>query len=297
MKPKIYYDKDTDTLSIWNGIPASEAEDVAEHLVADFNDEGEVVGFTLEHAADLLRTPLLGGRSKRDEIQHAFIDLRQCRREIRRAFSKVDESILDEVLGAYNSKSLRRRIRKFGDGYTLRSLPKKVDRIQSADVLVIVVMNSPKLDNNSRINPSTPLHKIPYWRNDKGLKPYAVVNRQKFNLNFVVWEQECPVHGDTTPNARKSHSLLVKRYPRLHTAFQVERQISERFLLLYKDLYVNQGNLVIILTNAAKNKKSFGPPISQILESSHVKHIPTKLYGSNRKIMKRISCAISHFHN
>ena len=54
MRPKIYYDRDTDTLSIWNGVPASEAEDVAENLVADFNDAGEVVGFTLEHASELL---------------------------------------------------------------------------------------------------------------------------------------------------------------------------------------------------------------------------------------------------
>ncbi len=54
MKPKIHYDADTDTLSIWNGTPASEAEDVAEHLVADFNNAGEVVGFTLEHASELL---------------------------------------------------------------------------------------------------------------------------------------------------------------------------------------------------------------------------------------------------
>ena len=54
MKPRIYYDKDTDTLSLWNGIPASEAEDVAEYLVADFDDMGEVVGFTLEHASELL---------------------------------------------------------------------------------------------------------------------------------------------------------------------------------------------------------------------------------------------------
>lgn len=54
MKPKIYYDRETDILSIWNGIPASEAEDVAEHLVADFNEKGEVVGFTMERASELL---------------------------------------------------------------------------------------------------------------------------------------------------------------------------------------------------------------------------------------------------
>ena len=54
MKLKIYYDRDTDTLSLWNGRPGSEAENVAEHLVADFNDAGEVVGFTMEHASELL---------------------------------------------------------------------------------------------------------------------------------------------------------------------------------------------------------------------------------------------------
>ena len=56
MKPKIYYDRDTDTLSVWNGIPASEAEDVAENLIADFSDKGEVVGFTLERASEFLGT-------------------------------------------------------------------------------------------------------------------------------------------------------------------------------------------------------------------------------------------------
>ncbi len=60
MKLKIYYDSETDTLSLWNGHPASEADDVAEYLVADFNGEGEVVGFTLEHAAELLGPALSG---------------------------------------------------------------------------------------------------------------------------------------------------------------------------------------------------------------------------------------------
>ncbi|MXX54078.1 MAG: DUF2283 domain-containing protein [Dehalococcoidia bacterium] len=54
MKPKVYYDRETDTLSIWNGIPASEAEDVAEYLIANFDAGGEVVGFTLEWASELL---------------------------------------------------------------------------------------------------------------------------------------------------------------------------------------------------------------------------------------------------
>ena len=56
MKLNIYYDSETDTLSLWNGQPANEGADVAENLTADFNAEGEVIGFTLEHAAELLES-------------------------------------------------------------------------------------------------------------------------------------------------------------------------------------------------------------------------------------------------
>ena len=58
MKLNIYYDAETDTLSLWNGLPASEGEDVADNLVADFGRDGCVVGFTLEHAAKVLKADL-----------------------------------------------------------------------------------------------------------------------------------------------------------------------------------------------------------------------------------------------
>ncbi len=58
MKLDIYYDSETDTLSLWNGRPASEGADVAENLIAEFDDEGEVVGFTIDHAAELLNSVL-----------------------------------------------------------------------------------------------------------------------------------------------------------------------------------------------------------------------------------------------
>ena len=54
MKLSIYYDSETDTLSLWNGRAASDGDDVADNLTADFDAEGDVVGFTLEHAAELL---------------------------------------------------------------------------------------------------------------------------------------------------------------------------------------------------------------------------------------------------
>ena len=58
MRLSIYFDSETDTLSLWNGRSASEGVDVAESLTADIDAKGEVVGFTLEHAARLLE-PLL----------------------------------------------------------------------------------------------------------------------------------------------------------------------------------------------------------------------------------------------
>ena len=58
-KLQIYYHAESDTLSLWNGVPAGYGETVAEHLTAELNgpnaaEGGEVVGITLEHAAELL---------------------------------------------------------------------------------------------------------------------------------------------------------------------------------------------------------------------------------------------------
>ena len=60
MKLQVSYFKDTDTLSIWNGEPAREADDVAEHLIVDLKASGSPVGLTLEHAAELCLPELLG---------------------------------------------------------------------------------------------------------------------------------------------------------------------------------------------------------------------------------------------
>ena len=54
----IYYDPASDTLSLWNGSPAGYGEMVAKHLTAESNADGDIVGMTLEHAAELLK-PLL----------------------------------------------------------------------------------------------------------------------------------------------------------------------------------------------------------------------------------------------
>ena len=62
LKLKVFYDPETDTLSIWNGRPACEGGEVGEGLTVDYDADGEVVGITLDGAAKLL-TPHLWERT------------------------------------------------------------------------------------------------------------------------------------------------------------------------------------------------------------------------------------------
>lgn len=62
MKLRISYYGDTDTLSLWNGEPASAADDVADNLIVDYDAAGDAVGFTLDHAAELLLPILTAAR-------------------------------------------------------------------------------------------------------------------------------------------------------------------------------------------------------------------------------------------
>lgn len=94
MTLKIAYFAETDTLSLWNGTPASEAGDliasgaldvnsdtegaVTVDIIADYDSAGRVVGFTIEHAAELLLHPLMrrGGASQHLEIEGMYAGYR-----------------------------------------------------------------------------------------------------------------------------------------------------------------------------------------------------------------------------
>ena len=53
-KLQVFYDPETDTLSLWNGDPACEASEVGEGLTVDYDGDGEVVGIALDGAMKLL---------------------------------------------------------------------------------------------------------------------------------------------------------------------------------------------------------------------------------------------------
>ena len=91
---KIAYFAETDTLSLWNGKPASEAGDliasgaldvsgdeggaVTGDILADYDSNGRVVGFTIEHASELLLHPLArkGRASEHLEIEGMYAGYR-----------------------------------------------------------------------------------------------------------------------------------------------------------------------------------------------------------------------------
>ena len=67
MSIDVQYFADSDTLSLWTGAPASDAEEVAEGVFVDFDADGNVVGIRLERAAVLLRPMLRARRSVREK--------------------------------------------------------------------------------------------------------------------------------------------------------------------------------------------------------------------------------------
>ena len=63
MKAEIVYIEDADSLSVWTGKPAAEGDEIADGIIVDLDADGNVVGFTIEHAAELLR-PMLEAHLK-----------------------------------------------------------------------------------------------------------------------------------------------------------------------------------------------------------------------------------------
>ena len=68
LKLKVFYNPETDTLSLWNRLPACEGGEVGEGLTADYDADGDVVGITLDGAAKLL-TPYLLERTARKKTK------------------------------------------------------------------------------------------------------------------------------------------------------------------------------------------------------------------------------------
>ena len=59
---EILYDKETDTLDVGNGLPASNGEDIALYVIVFFDNEDQYNMVTIENAAELLLPHLTGAK-------------------------------------------------------------------------------------------------------------------------------------------------------------------------------------------------------------------------------------------
>ena len=224
------------------------------------------------------------------KLQKAHDKLRKSHKNIRKSFSKIDDSLIERVLGKYDSPKLRRGLRKHGDGHILHGAPRTIDELIAADAVVLIVMNSPFLGTDSDFNPTTQLHKIPYWR-VKGLESeaYSMRSGRKCRLHFMTWQQDCGIHGENTrPKAIENRKILVKSEPSLDAVLREGKKASTRFINRCKDWAEINKKPFLVITSS---RKIFNRSISSFLadvESDN--RFSTNVWAEkNGKIMEWIS--------
>ena len=236
--------------------------------------------------------------TEESRLRQAHADLLACYEDIRQEFANLDDSTLARFLGKYDSPKFRQEVREHGDGYTMRSVPSSVEEILCADEIVLIVMNSPLLNHNSVFRLHASLPEIPYWKYGmKGLKSKARLRGSLAKFQFLVWEQDCGVHGELIKGRSKSQALankqlLIRQRPRLKQLLCVQAQKSEDLLWSCTDWLENCGRKLTVLTNY--DRKNLKPPVAQLLRKDAILHIPTELFGERDcTIMDEIICKLS----
>ena len=226
---------------------------------------------------------------RESELRQAHADLLACYTEIRQEFADLDDPTLASFLGKYDSPQFRQQVREHGDGYTMRSVPSSVEEILLVDKVVLIVMKYPLLNCNSVFRLHASLTDIPYWREGKCLIPEArLQNGDLVKFQFLVWQQDCGVHGESKAKALANQQFLFGQRPRLRELMLAQEQKSEKLLWSCIDWSESLDRELIVLTN--RNKEEPKPPIKQIISDDRVLHISTKLYGT--KPYRRRDCTI-----
>ena len=220
------------------------------------------------------------------QVVKAVHELRCRRVGLQKKFAELDDSAPKEVPGEFNANELSQKVRKYGDGYTIHSLPRSADALKAADVLVLFAVTSPKLDKNSDFNPLTPLHKIPFWRCGKRLVSKVCSGRQKLQLHFMSWQQNITVHGKNDSHAKKNYRLLSNRIPQFKELLGKEKKMPEEFICQCRNWLNGSGKEFIVITNF--RKRPFDEPIEKLARANGLTHIQASLRGRNYQIMARI---------
>ena len=216
----------------------------------------------------------------------AHTNLMACHKEIRGEFGDLDDQTLARFFGNQDSPELRRQIREHGDGHALCSVPRTVDEMKAVDAVVLFAVTSPKLNQRSAFNRLTPLHTIPYWRDDKRLRHTLSTRTRRYKLHFMSWQQNFSIHGIDDAHARTNLNLLLKHRPNLDRLFKREKAAAIEFVAQCSDWLTRHGNSMVAITQTGR--ANFSEPISGLIANSAVIRIEAQLRGKNYRIMERI---------
>lgn len=201
--------------------------------------------------------------------------------EIKKKFQKIPDSILKRVLGDHYS--LVGELKKYGDGYHLRGLPKNTKIWNDAQLVIVVfIMDFPYLCRKSVFDPYCSITRIPYWT-EKGLENTIRTSSGEYQIQYLVFEQKTGIHRKSSSNAKRNEKILNSQGVHFNNAY-------EDSLSFLKDLLeprASKNQRVIFFTNS-RNKK-FNDSVNELLEHKAIVREKTNLSAKkNKKIMVKI---------
>ncbi len=230
-----------------------------------------------------------------NKLNHCHVELIKAYDEIAQLFKIMNDEILYQLLGEKNKKLLS-DIKKHGDGYPLRSVPRSITTWEDADIIVLFAMNFPLLNMDSVFDPFCSLVNINYWWRFKNLANDICKKR----IQYMVLEQVCGVSGENDAEAKRNRNLLERNYFGLKNIFE---NAEEKTFELLKELIKFQADKTIgckekkpfiVFTNRGKSK--FDDKVNCLLNDKNVIHInETNLYGKNHQIMEYIKDCIREY--
>lgn len=222
------------------------------------------------------------------KLQKAYANLRKSHKNIRKAFFEIDDALIEEFLGKYDSPRLRKSLKKYGCGHRLHGVPRSIEEMTNADVLVLIAGTSPKLGKSTDFSPTLPLPDMRYWRGDKRLRPQirSERNGEEYRLHFMSWHQNFTIHGEDDAHARRNLNILSRNIANFQSLNEKEEKVSRKFVKECKSWLYKSERPMVLITNPARSQ--FYEPISGLLYDSNIIHIEANLRGKNYQIMGRI---------
>ena len=198
------------------------------------------------------------------EIREAHDHLIDVHERIRREFSDLDEETL---LGVYGGEYLS-EVRKYGDGHTLRAVPSCVGELMdilSDTELVLVIAKFPSLGKNSEFNPHENLANISSWPGYIKEKEEKLLNSAAQSFHFLVWQNDCPVHGKGNSNAEANMKRLLCCKQKLKPLMGEQKEVSKHLLIACDEWLRNQGRKLRVCERWSP-RKELDPVIKRLQE-------------------------------